>query len=96
MRIHKLKISPMYFEAVVAGRKKAELRKDDRGYRVGDVLSLCEWKHGSYTGRRRVAVITHALPVNDVMSVQEKWVMLSIRLLAPLEALSLVISGGAL
>lgn len=51
MRIHQIKIAPKYFNAVVAGSKKAELRKDDRGYKVGDVLSLCEWKHGSYTGR---------------------------------------------
>ena len=46
VRIHQLKIAPKYFNAVVAGQKTAELRKDDRGYKVGDVLSLCEWKHG--------------------------------------------------
>ncbi|HAM4280900.1 TPA: DUF3850 domain-containing protein, partial [Escherichia coli] len=44
VRIHQLKIAPKYFNAVVAGQKTAELRKDDRGYKVGDVLSLCEWK----------------------------------------------------
>lgn len=51
VRIHQLKIAPKYFNAVVAGQKTAELRKDDRGYKVGDVLSLCEWKHGVFTGR---------------------------------------------
>lgn len=40
VRIHQLKIAPKYFNAVVAGQKTAELRKDDRGYKVGDVLSL--------------------------------------------------------
>lgn len=96
MRIHQIKIAPKYFNAVVAGSKKAELRKDDRGYKVGDVLSLCEWKHGSYTGREWVAVITHTLPINEVVAVEGEWVILSIRSLTPLEALSYVISGGAI
>ncbi|CTP96822.1 DUF3850 domain-containing protein [Escherichia coli] len=95
VRIHQLKIAPKYFNAVVAGQKTAELRKDDRGYKVGDVLSLCEWKHGVFTGRKWAAVISHVLPVNDVMAVSEKWVMLSIRPLTPLEALGYVIAGGA-
>ncbi|HCI7873684.1 TPA: DUF3850 domain-containing protein [Escherichia coli] len=95
VRIHQLKIAPKYFNAVVAGQKTAELRKDDRGYKVGDVLSLCEWKHGVFTGREWAAVISHVLPVNDVMAVSEQWVMLSISPLTPLEALGYVIAGGA-
>ncbi|ECI4314837.1 hypothetical protein DO802_04795 [Salmonella enterica subsp. enterica] len=51
IKIHAVKIAPKYLDAVVAGQKKAELRKNDRGYKTGDVLSLCEWKHGKYTGR---------------------------------------------
>lgn len=48
---HRLKIMPEYFEAVVEGRKTFELRKDDRGYAVGDTLVLCEWDGKEYTGR---------------------------------------------
>ncbi|EHF4954335.1 DUF3850 domain-containing protein [Enterobacter hormaechei] len=59
VKIHSIKIAPKYLDAVVAGQKKAELRKNDRAYSVGDVLSLQEWKHGSYTGREWAAVITH-------------------------------------
>lgn len=94
VKIHSLKIAPKYLDAVVAGQKRAELRKNDRAFSVGDVLSLQEWKHGSYTGREWAAVITHILPVNEVMPGSCGWVMLSIRTLSPLDALAYVISGG--
>ncbi|GDN38932.1 hypothetical protein BvCmsNSNP016_00951 [Escherichia coli] len=35
IKIHAVKIAPKYLNAVVAGQKKAELRKNDRGYRSG-------------------------------------------------------------
>lgn len=99
VRIHQIKIAPAYFKAVVAGEKRAELRKDDRCYRVGDVLSLNECTHGKYSGRGCAAVITHILPVNDILPmpgnwIPGHWVMLSIRLLDPLEALAYVLMGG--
>ncbi|WP_333891730.1 DUF3850 domain-containing protein [Atlantibacter subterranea] len=87
VKVHVIKIAPKYLDQVVAGRKRAELRKNDRGYKAGDVLSLCEWKHGCYTGREWAAVITHVLPVNEVMPDAEEWAVLSIRSLAPLDAL---------
>jgi hypothetical protein len=43
MREHSLKIWPGPFEAVVAGHKRHEVRVDDRGFEVGDVLHLREW-----------------------------------------------------
>jgi hypothetical protein len=51
--IHELKIWPVFFEAVLSGAKKWELRKNDRNYSVGDILYLQEWepKTGQYTGR---------------------------------------------
>lgn len=44
MTTHTLKIWPQYFDAVASGRKTVELRRDDRGYAVGDTLVLQEWK----------------------------------------------------
>jgi len=78
IKIHTIKIAPKYLNAVVAGQKKAELRKNDRNYKVGDVLSLKEWKHGKYTGREWSAVITHVLPVGEVVTGLDSWVVLSI------------------
>lgn len=40
--IHELKILPEYFEAVVSGNKRFEIRKDDRNYKKGDILRLNE------------------------------------------------------
>ena len=94
VKIYAVKIAPKYLDAVVAGQKKAELRKNDRGYKTGDVLSLCEWKHGKYTGREWAAVITHVLPVNEIIADAENWVVLSIRSLSPLEVLEYIISNG--
>ena len=46
MKIHELKILPQYFEKVLDGSKTFELRKDDRGYEVGDILILKEFNVG--------------------------------------------------
>ena len=42
MSLHYLKLSDKYFDAVKNGVKTFEIRKDDRGYRVGDTLVL-QW-----------------------------------------------------
>jgi len=61
--IHCLKTWPEHFELVLAGLKTFEVRRDDRGYRVGDLLCLQEWDpaDGELTGRecqRRISCIT--------------------------------------
>lgn len=40
---HELKTWPEYFDAIVKGRKLFEVRKNDRDFRVGDYLRLCEY-----------------------------------------------------
>lgn len=49
--IHELKILPKYFDEVQSLNKQFELRKDDRDYRVGDLILLKEFENGHYTGR---------------------------------------------
>ena len=41
--IHELKILPNYFDDVMSGRKTFEVRKNDRDFRVGDLLALNEY-----------------------------------------------------
>lgn len=61
MHIHELKIQPKYFKMVKWGMKKFELRKDDRGYQVGDVIILREYKNGEYTGKEIKKLIWYIL-----------------------------------
>jgi hypothetical protein len=60
---HELKCWPDQFEAVVNGTKTFELRRDDRGFRVGDELLLRCWDPdgGAYTGTTVTAEVTHIL-----------------------------------
>jgi hypothetical protein len=41
--VHELKIWPQHFKAVSNGTKKFEIRKNDRGFKVGDLLDLLEF-----------------------------------------------------
>lgn len=42
-KIPSIKILPEYFEEVLSGRKRAELRLNDRDYKKGDIYDLREW-----------------------------------------------------
>ncbi|MGP6444145.1 DUF3850 domain-containing protein [Rahnella aceris] len=79
---HELKILPEYFSAVCSGVKKAELRKNDHDYQVGDSIILKEWVRGednlgSYTGRSCVVIIQH---IANVTEYAPGYVLLSIDL----------------
>jgi hypothetical protein len=78
--IHKLKIDPKWFAAVEVGIKRAEIRKNDRGFRVGDVLLLQEWNKG-YTGRECLVRVTHILHDYEFRGLANGYVALSISLL---------------
>lgn len=41
-RVHRLKTWDFYFDSVVRGLKTFEIRRNDRDFRVGDVLELME------------------------------------------------------
>ncbi len=67
---HELKVWPEFYAALASGEKTFELRRDDRGFNVGDVLYLREWRRlrivdgqalGEYTGRAMQRSITYIL-----------------------------------
>lgn len=57
---HDLKTWPDFYDRVITRSKRFELRKDDRGFRVGDTLVLREWSPdtGSYTGNACTVKVT--------------------------------------
>lgn len=79
---HRLKTWDTVFEAVMNGTKRAEFRKNDRDFQVGDSLRLCEWEWdglggGEYTGRECVRLVTHVV-CGPGFGIQEGFAMLSI------------------
>lgn len=54
MKVIKKKVWPEYFEAIVSGKKKFELRLNNFEINEGDTLLLEEWdpKTKEYTGRK--------------------------------------------
>lgn len=65
MTVHILKVWPQYFQPLIESRKKFELRKADRDYKVGDELLLMEYipdyEDPQYTGRSAEVEITYIL-----------------------------------
>lgn len=50
-RTHRIKCDYPFFENIASGRKRFEIRKDDRDYQVGDILILqCINNIGGYIG----------------------------------------------
>ena len=80
---HELKSWPGQFQAMWTGLKRAEFRRDDRGYQVGDLLELCEWdpSRQQYTGFELTARVTHLLRGPE-LEVPAGFVVLSIEVLA--------------
>lgn len=60
-KVHDVKSVQPHFSDVLSGRKTAELRLDDRGYEVGDILRQHEYVNGETTGQVVAHQITHKL-----------------------------------
>ena len=78
---HALKTWPAPFEAVVDGRKRFELRVDDRPFRVDDTLLLQEWDPttAEYTGRNCAVRVLYILASG--FGLPEGYVCMSIEVL---------------
>ena len=83
MTTHELKTHPPHFAAVQSGAKRAEIRRDDRGFAVGDVLVLREYDPtaNEHTGRFVEVRVTHVL--RGFEGLAEGFVSLSVEPLQP-------------
>ncbi len=77
---HELKIEPKYFEAVKDGRKKFEIRKNDRNYQEGDILVLLEYDkyYEAFTGEKITVEISYMTDYAQqdgyvVLGIEEIW-----------------------
>lgn len=84
MKTHDLKCYPAFFQAIADGTKTFELRRNDRGFAVGDRLHLREWeepddpKDGRYTGRELDVDVTFMIR-GPLMGLQAGFVAMSVR-----------------
>ena len=60
---HSLKILPGYFEDVLSGKKRFEVRKNDRNFEAGDIVNLREWIGDCYSGAFETFTITYVLNI---------------------------------
>lgn len=81
---HELKTWPEYFEEVFCGRKKFEVRKNDRGFNQWDILILREWNNSGqyYTGRQIHFRVSYILDGGE-FGVEEGYVVMSLMPLTP-------------
>ena len=75
---HELKIKPEYFEAIFWESKKFEIRKNDRDFKVGDILFLREWDGGKYTGNQNAKRVTYILH-GPAFGLEEGYCIMSIK-----------------
>jgi hypothetical protein len=62
-KIHKIKCHPPYFQDMIDGKAKFDVRVNDRDYKKDDLLLEQEWdpETGQYTGRDRAFNVVHVL-----------------------------------
>ncbi len=84
---HELKTWPPYYQAIIDGKKRFEIRKNDRCFSVGDVLRLREYDPAKeldpitekYTGRYCYVRVDYVL--SDFLALEEGYVAISITLI---------------
>jgi Domain of unknown function (DUF3850) len=81
---HDLKTWPVYFNAILSGEKTFEVRKNDRGFHVGDILHLKEFRdygyggvQKGYTGNTTKRIVTYML-VGGQFGIEEDYCVMGI------------------
>lgn len=76
-KVHQVRLAKTYFDDVAAGIKSFELRKNDRGYKVGDILEMMEFSEGRNTGRLIRAEATYIL--EDYTGIEDGYCIMAIK-----------------
>lgn len=83
--VHELKTWPPFFGSLIEGTKTFELRNDDRGFQVGDVLLLREFDNNRsvYTGREMRRLVTYKLDGGQFSGIERGYCILGLGVLPP-------------
>ena len=78
MKTHDLKCWSDHFDAILRHEKRFELRKDDRGFRAGDLLALRSYDPHKkcYTGNELLASVDYVL--SGFPGLEDNYVIMSI------------------
>ncbi len=91
-KIHEIKIAASFYDDVTSGRKRFELRKNDRDYKKGDSIKMLEFKDGRHTGRTIDADIIYLL--ENYTGLEEGYCILGIDVTAHSGQVSETDTGG--
>ena len=76
-KVHSVKIGKEFFEDVKNNVKTFELHKNDRNYKVGEILELHEYEAGEETGRTCRKLITYML--KEFTGLQDNYCILGLK-----------------
>ena len=77
--IHELKILPQWFADVKSGKKNFEIRRNDRDFKVGDLLCLKEYEKGRYTGNEVTRQIEYIYKGDGTYGLSEDFCILGMK-----------------
>jgi hypothetical protein len=82
---HDLKSVSENFRQIVSGKRKSDLRLNDRNFVIGDTVTYREFsaKHGRYTNADSITVKISDIVPGDGIIVSKQFVILSIEPLTP-------------
>lgn len=83
-KVHQIRLAKPYFDDVVNGIKTFELRKNDRGYKKGDILEMMEFADGKNTGRMVKVLVTYIL--EDYTGIEDGYCIMATKLMKDGEA----------
>lgn len=78
-KVHQIRLAKSYFDDVANGIKTFELRKNDRGYKKGDILEMMEFADGKNTGRTVRVLVTYI--IEDYTGIEDGYCIMATTLL---------------
>lgn len=78
---HTLKIKPIFYLDIISGKKTFEIRKNDRDYKVGDLIKFVDTNGNDFQQvfEQNLYEITYILTHADFEPIPEDYVVFSIK-----------------